>query len=281
MGPFFPFVFFGFLGSVLPLALIVLLIVAVLGGRFEDDPDRERPRAIYLASACFVAMVTLIGAAFMVVTALLGLTSDSESFAIATGSSRSAITAQAPEFDEEGNLIERGEFTQDESFGSTSEFQSSFDDDEDNGDISAAVMAGIVGLLALGILAFHDPRLTRLVAASRGPAARVYVKYLYVLCFVAVVVLLGAGAYSLYSLFGVIAPGVAQIGERGDAMRSVASGLALVVTAVPIFMIHWGRADDLVVERGVTEPGFGAPPADPPARGRIVRRNPTPPPADE
>ena len=113
---FFPFVVFGFLGSVLPLALTILLIIAVLGGRYEDDPDRERPRAVYLASACFVALVTIIGAVFMFVTALLGLTNDSESFAFASDSATGRVTARAPAFDEDGNLIERGEFAQDEPF---------------------------------------------------------------------------------------------------------------------------------------------------------------------
>lgn len=295
MGPFFPFVILGFLGSVLPLALVVFLVVAVLGGRYEEDPDRERPRAIYLASACFVGVVTVIASVFMLVTAILGLTSDSDSFVGASDSVR--ITAQAPQFDEDGNLIEDGEFAQDEPFEEPQfeerEFDSAFADDEDNADISAAVMGGIVLLIALGILAFHDPRLTRLVAISRGPAARVYVKYLYLLCFVAVLVVLGAGAFALYSLYGVAAPGVAQVGSRGDALRGFASAVSLVVTAGLIFMIHWRRADALVVERGVTEPGFGAappaprtrppappapePPAPPsPTRGRIRRAAPPP-----
>ena len=96
-----------------------------------------------------------------------------------------------------------------------------------------------------------------------------YVKYLYVLCFVAVMVVLGAGAYSLYSVYGAAAPGVAQVGERSDALRNLASGLSLLVTALAIFLIHWRRADGLVVERAVTEPPS-------PTRGRIRRAAPPP-----
>ena len=273
---------FGLLGSVLPLGLLVLLIVAVLSGRYEPDPARERPRAVYLAAASFLGIFTLLGAAFMVISSLLGLTTDSGvSFAESrSGSANSGILrTQPPEFDEDGNVVE-DESEADDGPGAFDFEETLFDaESADNRDIAGAVGGTIVGLIALGIALFHYPKLRGLVRRSIGPATRVYTKYLYLVCFIAVVIVLGAGTFALFSLFGVAAPGVADVASRSDAARDLASAAVLAVGAALVFLFHWRRADEVDTAAGVAlgEPLPPAAPAVedvPPTRGRIVRRTP-------
>src|SRR5207302_1522420 len=70
------FAFIGLGAGIVPLGLIILLIVAVTGGRNEPDPEGERPAALYYAGVMFVALFTLLFAVFTVVASLLNLTVD-------------------------------------------------------------------------------------------------------------------------------------------------------------------------------------------------------------
>jgi len=59
----------------LPL-IVVLAIVAVviLGDRKEPDPQRDRPLAVYLGTACFVGVAMLLMSVFVVVTGATSIT---------------------------------------------------------------------------------------------------------------------------------------------------------------------------------------------------------------
>ena len=62
--------FIGFLFPLLFIALIVLVVAAVAGGRGEADPSGRRPYAIYLSLVTFVGLMTTIGGAFATVKAI-------------------------------------------------------------------------------------------------------------------------------------------------------------------------------------------------------------------
>lgn len=62
--------FIGFLFPLLFIALIVLVIAAVAGGRGEADPSGRRPYAIYLSLVTFVGLMTTIGAVFATVKSI-------------------------------------------------------------------------------------------------------------------------------------------------------------------------------------------------------------------
>lgn len=51
------FAFAGIAGAFLPIGLLVLVLVALSGGRTEPDPGLERPRMLYLTAAAYVGLV--------------------------------------------------------------------------------------------------------------------------------------------------------------------------------------------------------------------------------
>lgn len=51
------FAFAGIAGAFLPIGLLVLVLVALSGGRTEPDPGLERPRMLYLTAATYVGLV--------------------------------------------------------------------------------------------------------------------------------------------------------------------------------------------------------------------------------
>lgn len=60
---------FVFAGLV-PLLIVGLALVGLLAGKAEPDPDHERPRALYLAAASYLALLALLTGAFFVVDGL-------------------------------------------------------------------------------------------------------------------------------------------------------------------------------------------------------------------
>jgi len=269
---------FGLLGSLFPIALLALLVIVVLSGRHEPDPTRERPQAIYLAAACFVGLVTLLAALVVVVVALVGLTGNGHwsSYPSYSESRSAEVPASPPDgFAGDGNAPSFGSPPR---FGNGANAPSPFlrrvpprsgpsweqlarpsRQGQRNRDIAMAVRGAIVAVLALGLLVFHDPKLTRVVAASPGPAARVGAKYLYLVCFVTALIMLGAGTVALFSVFAAAAPGVAGVASRANALRHVASAGVLAAGAALVFVRHWRRSTMLadgpiVVAEPTTKP---------------------------
>jgi hypothetical protein len=196
--------------------VLVVVIAGSIGGRNEPDPGGERPLAIYLAAAAVVATFTVFAG--------IGLTAD-------------AVTNMAEDNDSFSQTV----FSDEEFFGEEDSFSSGDDDAQRNSEITALVLGLIV--LAVGgiVLTFHDPKQKQLAQNSDGPGLRVAEKSAYILCFSALLALVVTGALVVYGAYSVIAPGVAGIGDRDEALRDLIMPLALFFTAAGIFVVNWRR----------------------------------------
>ena len=67
---------FGVAAGFIQLGLLIFVIVAVVGGRSEEDPDGVRPASIYYHGAQFVAVFAVLFGAFVTLASLLNLTLD-------------------------------------------------------------------------------------------------------------------------------------------------------------------------------------------------------------
>jgi hypothetical protein len=72
------FALLGVGAALVPIGIIVLVILAVVGGRNEPDPAHERPAAVYYALVQFIAVFVVLFSAFAVTTSLLNLTTNDE-----------------------------------------------------------------------------------------------------------------------------------------------------------------------------------------------------------
>jgi hypothetical protein len=252
-------VLLGFLGPTLVLALIVLGIAALAGGRGDNDPDGRRPYALYLAGVAFLTLVTSLGAFGVIASATVD--------AVHNGDSGPALSED----------IEVGG-----QFGSSVTLGSSSSKDER----TRTAVAGLIALgLALPLAWWHQDRLRRLATdpATTGTAAwRTAQSYLYGVCFVTMLVALGAAAAAAYAVFSAIAPGISGIGKRSNGVADAATALLLGGAAVALFAFHWRQGD----RRGLRAPVAVAasPPVPPmpepidlderPARQRPLRKRP-------
>lgn len=206
---------FFFLGG-LPFLIIGIAFIALLAGKAEPDPDHERPRALYLAAASYIAVLVLLAASFFVFEGLLGF-SDKDSGSVT--------------------------FSMDDDFdGSGYRIKENHDDD-----VSGVVGGLIAGALAVGVLAFHLPKLRD--TAPDGPGARVYSRYLYLACFAALLAGLFSFGGAIYQLLAGVAPDTLGNGDRADALRSVATGLGVSAVAAAVFVRHWRFSEALRAAR--------------------------------
>lgn len=233
---------------VLPIILVFGLII-VLALRNDGDVEGRRPYAIYLAMTSYVALFTLLFASFIAVNAVVEVVTNEES------GSRS----QFEEVDFQDQFPE-GDFGFDEELG--------FQDDRDLVDRPGAddkawndfAIAVIVSAVAAAILWFHHPLLRAMGRPPYDgtPHWRVVQAHRLVVCFTAVVTVLIAAAVALYGVFQAAAPGVTDVGDRGNATANIARAAYLAVAAAVIFAWHW-QAPGTRPATPVAE-GWAAPP---------------------
>jgi hypothetical protein len=216
-----PFLFAG-LFSLVPTGLLLGLLV-VFALRTDADDAGGRASALYLSMAAFVALFTLLAAAFTLTTSVVDLVSGGDG-----GGDDSGFVSP---------------FEPDDGFGfeeSPSPGMSSGGQDADDRAISAAVASAIVAVVAAAILAFHPP-------AARPPRRRppgghrrlARRSFRLVTCLTAVLIVLVTASLSLYGVYSIAAPGVAGAGDRGDALEGLIPVLVLLGGAGVIFRLHW------------------------------------------
>lgn len=225
---------FSVLAFLVPTGLLLGLLV-VFALRAEPDDAGGRASALYLSMASFVALFTLLAAAFALTSSVVDLVAGD----MRTGGGWSAFPPDgATSFDEGG-----GSTGFDDPGGDFGAFRPEGPDGQDADDraISAAVASGIVALVAGGILAFHLPRLDRLGAAHQAgtSAWRVRRSFRLVTCLTAVLIVLVTASLALYGVYSVAAPGVAGAGDRGDALEGLVPVLVLLGGAGLVFRLHW------------------------------------------
>jgi hypothetical protein len=217
--------FFGLFG--LPLILLLAGTLLAIAGKSEPDPKRERPAALYLSVATLIGVVLLFVATFLTANGLVELT-DTEP----TGFSFESKGIQiAPD----GSQRIRPRLIGDD-FGR----QVNHDDD-----VSQVIGGLIVAAIALALLRFHDPKLQDLADNSDGPGARVYARHLYILCGVSLVTALGAAGFTLYGVYGIVAPDTSGAGEVTDGLRAFLSAAAVAAVAALVYRRAWQRSEDL------------------------------------
>jgi hypothetical protein len=107
-----------------------------------------------------------------------------------------------------------------------------------DGAANGLAMSLIAAVVGLGILWVH-----RMLFESRhtatGAARRVFRAYLLVLCLTVVVIGAISGAIALYSLYAFVAPGVTDVGGRGEALRTFGPAAVLLAGCGLLWMWHW------------------------------------------
>lgn len=213
-------VFFFFGG--LPFLILAVFLLLVISGKSEPDPLHERPRAIYLAALSYIAALILMSAGFFLVTGLVGFTGDGSSQTISISGG--------------GSSSNGGSFTTYDDYKVTRNHDS---------DVAGIVGGLIAGAIAVGLLAFNTPKLRDYEQTPETPGARVYARYLYLVCFAATLVGLAAIGAAVYQLIAAIAPDTLGNGSTGDSMRNVASSLGFALVPGFLFLRLWSAATDL------------------------------------
>jgi hypothetical protein len=217
---------FGVLVPVLLLGVLVLIGAVIAGGRNEADPDGERPLALYLAAMAFVTIFLSLGAFSAIVASAvdagLGEDGPSQSFIVDGGGGGSGG-------------FEAPDPIMPDTFGAG--------DDRDNERIRTIVIAGLLLAVAGGLFLWHDGRLNDFRNSGRTPGWRTAQVSGYVICFLALLVALGAVVALGYAIFEAAAPGVAGVAERKDALQPGIVSAVVAIAAAGIFAYHWGRLD--------------------------------------
>ena len=220
---------FAALIPVLLVGVLVLVGAVIAGGRNEADPDGERPLALYLAAMAFVTIFLALGAFSTIVASGVdaGLGDD--------GPSITSI---------EGFSVGTGEGTIEEDFEAPDPIlPDTFGDQRDNERIRTIVIAGLLLAAAGGLFLVHDGRLNDFRNSGRTPGWRTAQVSGYVICFLALLTALGAVVTLGYAIFQAIAPGIAEVEERKDALQPAIVSAIVAAAAAGIFAYHWARLD--------------------------------------
>ena len=201
----------GFLFPLVFLALIVLVIAVLVGGRGDPDLTGRRPYAIYLAIVTFVGLVASLGAAFALVKAV------TDTILVGGGS----------------DLCPPGAFDcfEPEPFGGG------------GGSGARDVIEAALVLAAAGTLTYlHGRKLLELRAVEPGSSsasARVLVVFGYAVSFVTVFAVLGAVVAALSALVNLVDPEGSFGGGRDQALSTLLSSLALAALTGWLFLYTW------------------------------------------
>ena len=234
-------IFFG-LELLIPLVilgLIVLAVTQVTSDRRDPDPTGRRPYAIYLFIVTFVALFVALFSLVAVASSVVHLALPERGFGgyedLAAPSEFPPKFEPPPGGSTEGPIYQ--EFVP---VGSNVEHT------------RQAIQAGLIFLAAVVVLLFHVRRIRDLEKAgslSEMTIRRSYQAYLYAVCFVAVLIILVAGALAAFGIVRIAAPGATGYGgtsaERdGGIVQLVSSGI-LALAAYVLFLLHWRRASAL------------------------------------
>ena len=247
-----------------PLLIVVVALVALFSGRSEDDPNRERPLALYLSVAGLLGVVLLLAGTYMTLSGVVGLTDGQSGSArgFSFTSSKNSTVEFAPVPPRSLRKLAPG--------GAWSAYPGRSNHDDD----VARILTGlIVTAIGFGVVRFHSPKLRQLTEGSNGPGARVASRYFYAVCFVSMLTAIGAAGAAVYAAAGWIAPDTLGFGSHFDGLRTLIVTGVLAIVALVIFRREWGHAEALATPKrtlGFTPPAAPTPPAP---------RGPTPPPA--
>lgn len=211
---------------VLLLGVLVLVGAVIAGGRNEADPDGERPLALYLAAMAFVSIFLSLGAFSAIVASAVdaGLGDDGPTI---TRTEEITIGAgPIDDFDAPDPIL-----------------PDTFGDQRDNERIRTIVMAGLLLAAAGGLFLWHDGRLNDFRNSGRTPGWRTAQVAGYVICFLALLTALGSSVALGYAVFQAIAPGIAEVSERKDALQPAIVSALVAMAAAGIFAYHWARLD--------------------------------------
>jgi hypothetical protein len=247
--------------------LLILLVVAVTN-RGETDPGGRRPYAAYLFLVCFVGVFVLLFSTFALANAGVRVITGTDAhngshveFGVGGVSQRQTFTACGRSIPVPGSSGSLGGSDSSSGSGSLSNEitpcpspgnveHPTLVRERGRHDAAArtAAQAGLAALVAALLLAFHFRRVPQLVEepgfAGSG-AERMYRTYLYAVCFVAVLIVVGAAVSAVYGVFRALGPGVfapSALHARKSGVAELLSGAILAGLAAIVFATHWQRA---------------------------------------
>ena len=229
--------FIGFLFPLLFIALIVLVVAAVAGGRGEPDTSGRRPYAIYLSLVTFVGLMSSLGSAFAFVKAIFDTLFVSGSNNCPPG------------------------FPDCEGFGMGG-----------GGGGGREVLTAVLILAASAALTYlHGKRLLELrllEPGSSSPAARVIQVFAYAVCFTMAFAVLGTVVAAATALVEAVDPQGGFGGGRDQALSTLLTSVAIGGLAAWIFRYSWSTFDLGLKSTSSaappsTAPSSAAPPAPP------------------
>ena len=231
---------FNVLSSLLFTAVLLVVAVAVGLSRNVPDPGRRRLTATYLCVVLFLSLFTALFAAANAVGSLL---------AMAGGDDVEEPEARfRPSFDEQGRP-DFGEQFIEETGGA--------DEDETGEAVSSLLLALVAG----AVVVYHRGKLIELEEEEgfrEGPAATVFLTYLYVSSAVAFGILVVGAAQALDGFAHVLAPESLSSGEpdlvREEGARRLFTGGFLALAALAVVVLHQRERD------GLDEPSEPEPP---------------------
>jgi hypothetical protein len=232
-----------------PLGLVVLGIVAVAGGRREEDVTGRRATAVYLGIVSFLALFAVLFAGTAAVGKVASLIVPAEDRAFDRDGGWFGYAEEEGVFFDDGDR--RGRF---DCSGADCDLYDPRVDDElldeaDDEAVRGAVWAGLIFLPAAAALVFHRRRRRDLVDDvdfPGSPAWRADRVFLYVVCAVAVVTAVIASAAAVYDVFRIIAPDItsddfSRRSEREAGLADLITMTVLTLGAAAIFFSHWSQ----------------------------------------
>lgn len=239
------------LSAFLP-ALLVVVVVLLLTGRNEPDPQRERPYAVYLFSVTFLALAVAVFAASRAAGAFVGavLKPEPRSFTQILEQQSDASSPSSEEAPPPSVVL-----------GVTSQPDGT---DASNRWTREALQALLVGLPAVWVLWFHRGRIPGLLAdagASAPAIERLHETFLHTVCFAAVVTAMVAVPLAGWGLVRwgwpslTSPPGAPDEGAHG--LVQLAANGVLAAGALIAARVHWldaGHGADDGVEPGEAGP---------------------------